>query len=815
MKTKLFIAAFVLFLNSISVNMLAKAPMASLEAGPGNVSGKVIDNNTKTPMEFVTVVLHSATDSSVISGTVTDLDGKFMIANLANGNYYIEINFMGFDKKLISGIEINASKNKLDLGDISLEPMTNLINEVTVTGEKAKIEYQLDKRVVNVDKNLNAQGGTAVEALENTPSVQVDAQGNLTLRGSSDYVVLIDGKPSVVKGSDALKQIPASSIKQIEVITNPSAKYDADGNAGIINIISKKDKLQGLSGNVSASASNMSKTNANALVNYRKGKFNYFLGVDFADNTYNSTLDISNITIKQDGNEYIKEFVNQYSSNDNLAFKTGFDFDPNANNSFSISASLSRQGYDHGSDANYHLWDNNSLNTYNASSNFMDVTGDVVNLTADYRHNFGENHSLSISGVYSSWNGLDDNTLNVKNTDENYSAIDLASLLNFTKDNFNYQLRSNIDYSVPLKTGKLEVGAQYRFESRMEDLLFRNYEVVSGEWTNNNLYSYHQDYANSIYSGYVMFSDKIAGISYQLGLRSEYFARNIIIDTEAEPYDFNKFMVYPSVHLSKQLNDKHQLQFSYGRRINRPQPWLLNNTPSYIDPLNIFKGNPGLKFEYIDAFELNYRATLKKFSISTQTYFRNTTNAFTALRIMDSDGIMNHLLTNADKQVAFGVEQGLNIELKKWWSLNTNVNIYNYTLKTLITTEEKTQKINTWDASLVSNFNFKTGTRFQAMAYYRAKGLDAMGETSGAYTINVSANQSIFKGKMRAGISAENLFNTLKFDYTVKTDQFDNLYRIGVEGPVFVFNLSYNFNNFQQKNRGRNDDINFKDGGGF
>jgi outer membrane receptor protein involved in Fe transport len=815
MRTKLFIAAIMLFLNSITANMMAKAPTDNIYAGQGNVSGKIIDSNTKSAMEFVTVVLHSVSDSTVISGTVTDMDGKFMISNLANGSYYIEINFMGFDKKIVQGINLNESNNKIDLGDISLEPMTNLINEVTVTGEKAKIEYKLDKRIVNVDKNLNAQGGTAISALENTPSVQVDAQGNLTLRGSSDYVVLIDGKPSVVKGSDALKQIPASAIEQIEVITNPSAKYDADGNAGIINVISKKDKLQGFSGTLSASTSNTNSSNANALINYRKGKLNYFAGFDFANNTYNSTIDIDNITIKPTGNERFVEDVKQFNSNDNLSFKTGFDFDLNEKNSFSVSASKGIQGYDHGSNARLHRWDNQLLNSFTTSNNYTDVAGDVLNFTADYRHKFADDHTLALSAVYGSWDGIVDNWLIEMNANEYYEEGDLASQLNSKKDEFSYQFRVNIDYTRPLKTGKLELGTQFRYESRIEDLLFRNYDVASSTWTKNDLYSYHQNYANSIYSGYVIFSDKLLGVDYQLGVRSEFFTRNIEFDTESNPFIFDKFMLYPSVHLSKKISEKHQLQFSYGRRINRPQPWILNNNPSYIDPYNIFKGNPNLKFEYIDAFELNYRALFKKFSLSTQTYLRNTTNAFTAIRVMDSEGIMNHLLTNADSQVAFGVEQGANVEVTKWWSLSANVNIYNYTLKTMISNSEKTQKINSWDANFVSNFNFKTGTRFQAMAYYRSKGVDAMGETTGAYTINLSANQSFFKGKLNAGISAQNLFNTLIFDYTVTTDQFDNLYRIGSEGPVFVVNLSYNFNNFQQKKRGRKDDIDFKGGGGF
>ncbi|MFN8256514.1 MAG: TonB-dependent receptor [Bacteroidales bacterium] len=784
-------------------------------AGQGTLMGKVTDASSGEPMEYVTLALRSLSDSSVVSGSVTDSEGKFEIKGIENGKYFLEINFLGFEKKIISSIVISKQSGKIDLGNIELRPVDTKLNEVVVTGEKAKIEYQLDKRIVNVDKNLEAQGGNAVDALENTPSVQVDAQRNLTLRGSSDFVVLINGKPTVLKGSDALKQLPANAIKQIEVITNPSAKYDADGNAGIINIILKKDKSQGLNGSINATASFNDRQSANVLFNYRKNKLNFFGGIDYADNLYTNTIEINNITIRPEGNLSIYEDIYQFNYNQNKSLKLGFDYDLNDKNSFSISASAGRKGFDHGSDANMHFWDNSGTDDFSVSNNYMGVTGDVLDITADYSYKIAENHDLRISAVYGSWSGLDDLTLVVNETDNQYNPVSLSSQLNYTKDNFNYQFRANVDYTKPFKSGKLEAGLQYRYEYRMEDFVYNNYDISTGGWVENDEYSYYLNYYNDIYSGYATISGNLKGFNYQLGLRTEFFNRNIYVDTETDPYLYDKFMLYPTLHFSKQVKEKHQFQLSYGRRINRPQPWLLNTTPFYVDPNNIFMGNPNLKFEYVDAFEFNYRVGLKKVSLSTQTYLRNTTNAFTALRLMDENGIMTHLLVNAENQLSVGLEQNVDIELFKWWKLSANVNVYNYKLRTLISNSEKTQQVNTWDGRLVSGFNFKTSTRVQATAYYRAKGVDAMGETSGIYTINLAVNQGFLKGKLNLGITGQNLFNTLKFDYTVKTEQFDNCYSITEEGPIVLFNLSYNFNNFQQKNRGRNDDIDFKGGGGF
>lgn len=814
MKTKLFLLVFLLFVNNILLNDKILGAMPE-EIAPGNISGKILDQSSSTPMEYVTVVLFSVSDSSMVSGTITDADGKFTISGISFGDYYLEINFLGFEKKTIPQIVINRDNSKITLPDISLAPVSTALNEVNVTGEKAKIEYLIDKRIVNVDKNISAQGGNAIDALENTPSVQVDAEGNLTLRGSSDYVVLVDGKPSIIGGSNALKQIPADNIAQIEVITNPSAKYDVDGQAGIINVILKKDKMQGLSGNVNVSASTSDRTNASALINYRKKKFNYFVGVDFADNVYKSDISTLNLTIYPDRNQYITENINQYYNNDNLAFKGGFDFDLNEKQSFSFSGSVGRQGYDQGNNARYHRWDNLALDAYNTSRNVVDITGDVLSFTADYHYNIGDNHSLSVSAYYSSWDGLDDNLLAENLADASYNTGDISMQLNHIKDNWNYQFRANIDYVQPLKTGKFEAGAQYRYEYRYEGFTFKNYDVPTSTWIKSDMYSYELNYMNAIYSGYAMFSGKLIGVDYQVGVRSEYFARNIDIDTEGEPLEFNKFMLYPSVHFSKSINEKHQFQLSYGRRINRPQPWLLNNTPSYIDPYNVFMGDPNLKFEYADAFEFNYRVVFKKVTLSTQTYYRYTTNSFTELRLLGNDGVMTHKLTNADSQIAFGVEQGIDVNIFKWWQLNTNANVYNYTLKTNVTGSELKQQVTTWDARVNSNFNLKKGTRIQATGYYRAPSVDAMGENSGFFVCNFAVNQSFMKGKLRAGLSAENILNTIKFDYSVANEQFNNKYTIHADGPIFVASLNYTFNNFQQKRRGRNDDIDFGGGGGF
>lgn len=782
----------------------------------GTITGRVLDAATLKPMEYVNVAVYRVADSSLLTGSITTPEGSFSISKLPLGAYFLKVSFLGFNEIKTGRIEINQASPVNNTGDIKLTASQYDLSTVAVTAEKSKVEYQIDKRVINVDQQTVAKGGSAVNVLENTPSVQVDPQGNLTLRGSSDYIVLVDGKPSPVKGSDALKQINAASIKQIEVITNPSAKYDAEGQAGIINVIRKKEALQGLSGSLNSSLGTTDKYTANGFINYRSGKVNVFGGIDFSDNIYRGDITLNNISYLETGTIELSESAQQFYNNDNLAGRAGIDYDLNDKNSFSLSGSYGKQGYDQGTNATYNnRYGSPEMSYYNSSSNYLDVTGDVLSLNADYQHKFGENHTLSVANYYFSWDGRDENNLNELITNEYYDETGIKSKLNYVKDNHNFQYRLNVDYKRPIKSGTLEAGVQYRHEYRYEDMLFRNYEVESGEWITNDDFTYKLDYFNNIWSGYATYSGNLAGFGYMAGLRSEYFTREITFTNDPLKYDFNKFMLYPSLHISRSLKDKHQFQASYSRRINRPQPWLLNKTPNFIDPYNIFKGSPYLEPEYTDAFELNYRFVQKIATLSVQTYLRNTSNCLNTSRTLGEDGIMIHELINADNQQSYGVELGLDFNLAKWWQLSTGGNLYHYSIATVIDNSRTDRSTNSWDARMINNFTLKWGTRLQAVLYVQGAGIDASGNSGSFYVVNLAVNQPFLKGKANLGLSAENLFDSIKFHYTSTSKNYNNDYLIRAEGPTIMLTASYSFNNFQQKQRGRADDTSFKSGGAF
>jgi hypothetical protein len=498
-----------------------------------------------------------------------------------------------------------------------------------------------------------------------------------------------------------------------------------------------------------------------------------------------------------------------------LGVRAGIDWDVDEKNTISLNGGISKQGYDNGNDATTSSKSAISgTNQYTKSSIYMDVAGIVYNANFDYAHTFSENSKLMIANNLSTWRGTDTNDAKNYFTNDFFEVDSVAFINRYMKDNHNFTYRLNIDYNSPLFTGNLEAGAQLRYEPRFEDLTFTNYIHQTDSWIENDTFSYVLNYKNTIYSGYATYADKLWGIGYKIGLRSEYFMRAMDIDKVDEPIEYNKFMFYPSVHLSKEFNEKNSMQASYSRRINRPQPWLLNTTPRYIDTRNIFMGSPYLIPEYTDAFELNYRNVSGKVTSYIQTYFRNTINSLTAVREMHDDGIMYHQLSNSKSTQAFGAELGCDFKLTDWWMLNANVNLYNYTQTTNISNIDKVQKIVTGDARLVNNFNFKTGTRIQALGYYRAPSVDAVGKVSGYYVVNLSISQSLFKGAMNISLSGQNLIPN-SYTYQVDGKNFSNKYEIGFEGPTIMANLTYNFNNFQNKNRGRSDDTQFGGGGGF
>jgi len=814
MKTKRNLTILLIAIIALSGFIPTSSAKNTTNVKLGAITGKVLDAETKTPIEYANVRLFSLADSSLVNGTITSVDGVFSLNKIPIGEYYIEISFIGFEK-MVQTISINKTKLEFSLNDVVLSAQSQTLEDVNVVGEKTHIKYEIDKQVINVGKDATAAGGSAVEVLENTPSVQVNSEGKVSLRGSQDFTVLINGKPTQLSGTDALKQVPANSIEKIELITNPSAKYEAEGVSGIINIITKKNSMLGFNGLINTTIGTGHKYSTNGTFNFRKEKLNVFAGFEFLEN-YNST-DIGQASVIFDpvDNYYQNASIHNVNMQDALVFNLGFDYDFNDKNSLSIEGKGGKRGYDNKSESESNDYtDLNQQRNYRSSYKYFDVYGDVLEFTLDYKNKIAENHEFTLAGHYQSWNGYDSEDLTLTAGD----AIEEKHFYN--KGDFNYSIKINADYKRPLgKKGMLETGYQFKFNDRYEELNFDNYDVNTGLMVHDPVFSNQLHYYRYIHAGYATYANEFKGFKYKIGIRGEYTDRRINIDTEStEEKDFvlnNQPDWFPSVHISRDFKNGYALQASYSRRITRPNAWLLNNNPKYFDANNIFYGSPDLLPQYTDSYELNYRKPFKKVFVSVQTYYRHTTNGFTQERKpIEGTTKFSHKLINNNSEQAIGAELMNSIDVTKWLKLNIGGNLFNRMEEGIIDGTEQSVSDFTWNAFTNANFNLKHDIRLQLTAYYAAPEKDLYGDRTPIYVFNVGANKSFFKGKLTAGISARDILNTLKFDYNTTDVLGSSEYTIEPEGPTVSLNLSYRINNFKNKQRGKQDDNEFS-GSGF
>lgn len=782
----------------------------------GGISGTIKEQSSGIAMEYANVALYSATDSTLISGTITDAEGNFILPDVGYGNYYLELNFIGFEKKTIDNITLSKNQKQSSLGEIFLNAATEVLDDVSVVAEKSHISYQIDKKVINVGKDLSSAGGSAIQVLEKAPSIQVDAQGNVQMRGSSDFTVLVNGKPSLLKGNEALKQLPASGIESIELITNPSAKYDPDGKSGIINVIMKKNSLDGFNGLFNASAATGDKYTVNGNVNYRKGKVNIFTGVDFNDNTFTTDLDFDrDLFVNDQLNQTLTSDGELSNMNGSLIYKGGFDFYFNDKTDLTISGSIGERTFDNTSDSKYGLWNyaNNESN-FGKTHKYMDVYGQISEVYAGITHKFNEGHNIVISGQYESWDGYDAEDMEEQFTDATHTQnLGYGEKHRYNKDDLNYQLRIKADYEKKLTDkSKIELGYQARNYYRNEEFRYEDYEdgafVPTPELSNDLLYK------RNIHSLYTTYSNEISRFNYQVGLRVETTDRNISISNEQDDYTYEKIDYFPSVHVSRNFEGNHSAQASYSRRVRRPNSWILNNNPRWFDQNNVFYGDPMLEPEYADSYELGYRKSFKKLSVSSQLYYRYTNNAFTTVRYLadTANNIVHHKQTNTDNERAMGMELGANLNLYKWLQVNLGGNIYNYDIEGEVGGQSVNNSNLTWDARFATTFILKKGYRFQLNGFYSARSVDLTGERNPFIVTNLSASKEF--GPLTVALNVRDVVGTMKFKYDTKSKIEHTSYTINPESPTIGVNLSYKFNNFSHKKRNVDGDNEYT-GGGF
>lgn len=781
----------------------------------GVIKGIVFDDDINKPVEYANVVLHRKKDSSIVTGTITDKEGEFALKELPFGRFFLEVNFIGYNKRNIPDVKIHPQKTELNLKKISLKQAISTIDEVEVTAEQKYVQYKIDRKVVTVNSDLTSAGETAVEVLENTPSVETDMDGNVSLRGSSNFTVLIDGKPSVLEGSEALQQIPAESIENIEIITNPSAKFDPDGVAGIINVVLKKRKSPGLTGLVSASTGTDSPFTGNVLLNYRISKVNTFIQLDYGDRKHPGTMTNTTTTFGTDTMYRIMDGARDRGRG-GYGIKGGIEYTINDKNYFTFSGKYGLRNFNRDIESNTHNYTTSgSLNEYYYRENLFNVDHNYFKTSAFYQRTFNtKDHNLQMNLSYTMDDGENNEDIYQTPTNNDFVALNDSSKLQERSINIRdkTKLRFSADYVNPLnEKNKLEAGVQARIDEGVSDYLYENYDFDTEAWNKDVVKSNKLEESVNIFSAYALISGEFVNIGYKLGLRGEYTDRVITQVTQDQDFVVNRFDYFPSIHLSRSLTETLQAQASYSRRINRPSHWFLNPFPTYIDQYTYRVGNPELEPEYTDSYELNLQKRFKNGNfISGEAYYRQTNNLINRISKIDDNGIMVYTFDNIEKDYALGIELMSNVSIFKWWDLNISGNLYNYHVEGEIAETEVNTASETWSGRMSNTFKLKTGTKIQFSGFYMAPSVTAQGERGDFIAFNAAIKQDFFKRKLSVSFNVRDIFGTMNHSFTSSGEGFYSDIYFEHDAPVFKLSLTYRLNNF--KNRMQRE--NFDEGGG-
>ncbi len=804
----LLLSLFIL-LNLETFGSLTKNDTFSEDDKPGTIKGEIIEESTGHAMEYANVAIYNVLDSSLVTGGITNEKGEFEIKGMQMGEYYLEAQFIGFEKSKVEDIILDKENPTFDSGKIKLSPSAVALESVNVVADKAAVEYKLDKKVVNVSQVYSAAGGSAANVLENTPSVQVDIEGNVTLRGSGSFTVLIDGRPSVLTGSDALRQIPASALENIEIITNPSAKYEPDGSAGIINLITKKNSMNGLSGIINGTIGTGDKYRGDFLLNYRTEKFNYFIGADWRDETNYGSMNSSRETFLGDTTKFLKIDGDRNFIRGGQNFKGGFDYYLSDKTTFTLSGELGKSKNNRSGKELIHEYTiPQATDVYSVNDEISFRENDFYSGTLNFQHKFKEEgHKIDANIFYSGETGIDGDEENEMLTDENYNSLGTyLAQVKTSEEEDEKDLRMKVDYTLPFSdVSKLEAGFQSRVEREKESTSFEEFDPESGTWITSDYFSSAIDFKNDIHAVYATYSNKLGGLEFMGGLRGELTDRQIKSSANDSVASLKLYDLFPTLHLSYDIGDKNQIMTSYSRRINRPGGWDLNPVPTYFNRYTIRDGNPGLEPEYTDSYDLGYMLKFGRSYLSLEAFSRITKNKIERIESLGDDGILYLKSENLGKDYSTGLELMGNVEFAKWLTVNASISGFNYRIKGEVDGESYDRESTNWSGRMNTTIKFSENSRMQIQGFYRGPSVSAQGDSKAAFFTTMALKQDLLKKKLTATLTVQDPFGTAKFERESVTDEFKNWFQWKREPRVVMLTLSYKINNFKSDERGNGD----------
>lgn len=768
----------------------------------GVIKGKVIDKIDNKPVEYASIAFYRMRDSSLLTGGITNEKGEFMIDKVPMGRYYAEIKFMGYNTLKVNNIAVNPKSAELMLGELLLNPASESLEAVTVTGQRQMLTHNLDKKVFTVDRDINAEGGSALEIIQNIPSLEVDMEGNVSLRGSQNVTILVDGRPSTFS---SIEEIPASIIESVEVITNPSARYDPDGLSGIVNIVLKKKRQPGYHGMVMLTAGSGNKYNGTLNFNYRQNKFNFFTNASYRQfemngqtitDRFNTTNETPVQVLFQD-----QDFTRQGLF---ANFSGGVDYYINNSNTLTLTGGFNARNFDI---TNLTLTESIADDFYRR--NLGENSGSSYNVALNYKLNGKkQGQELTADAFFNGNNGLNDNIMRQWTlVEEQANQLD-KTYSKSLGNTFTFQT----DLVQPIGNGgRLETGIKSTIRIQDSDYQLSNFN--NDEWILNNLRSNNFVYNEQQYSAYAIYSNTFGNgkFSYQGGLRVEQAltTANQKANTDG-PIDRTFLNWFPSAHIKWDINSKNSTQVAYSKRVSRPHIFVLNPFVDETDKFNLIMGNPMLNPEFTNSIELSYYYNLPKTRLSATVFNRQTTDIISRFvePINPGSDTLLHTYKNIDKSNNLGIEGVFTQTITPWWRVNGSASYFNTKLYSTFL-DARSSEGYSWSARATSTWSIGKNIEIQLNGNYRSPSISVgsgmmfwqsgggQGKTAEMYWLDLGARMNVLNKKGTITLRVSDIFNTMKFRSETWGNGFTSNIERTRESRVVFLGFSYKINEYK------------------
>ncbi len=769
------------------LGLLGFSTALSAAAGTGRITGRVVDAQQHIPLEYASVLLYRLPDSTQVTGAATDARGRFQLTGLRPGRYFLTVDFLGYRKRTLGPVHLSPDTFSVDLGTIPLEATVLTTEPVEVTAQAPPVTFKIDRKVVHVSRQATAASGTALEVLETVPSITVDLEGKVQLRGSSNFTLLIDGRPTLMDPSDALAQLPASIIDRIEIITSPSARYDPEGEVGIINVILKKRRNPGIGGIVNLHAGHTERMGGDFVVNRRSGPINLYLS-GYANQrsfpgTYTGVQQTPELERRSEGT-YERRF-GPYGLRGGIELRLGQNF-------LSLGGSWGQWSMRRAFDLIYQetRFDSTVSDTTYRTHDQWQRTSPHVSLFGSFQHDFGSRrHRLSLDLSYTRRQGRE-HSQSVR-----YDGGLLTQGQRSTEEGPSTHWRGNGFYRRPLgQQGKLELGAEVRQTQSRTLKAYALYDTSAQDFVDQPAYGYDFRFLRRHGALYGLLSGEQGPWGLQVGLRLEYTHRNLFLAGTQDTFRLNRWDLFPSLHLSRDLGAHRQVMVGYSRRIRRPRSWWLEPYPTWLDPNNVHQGNPKLRPAYTHALDLSLQTPLGPAFVTAELYVRKTHNRIERVQEPYEDGVILHTYENVGTSEAWGGDFTVDYSPLPFWSLRWTLDFHRYTLETPQTLRRS------WNRSLRLRNDLTVGQRstFQVHLRYRSPSATSQGTREGFATLDLAWKYS-FRRNFSVTLQVRDALGTARWAYTSTTGTTQVSRRFQTQAPRVSVSLRYVFNNYRPK----------------